>query len=169
MNRSICFIILLLTGFLFVSPTFAFAQQEDYDRIYEAEENKEEVEELFKLLFGDTFKEEANLVPEGTEIIDFQFKDGAFILNLSKEIKNYGGTLTEWWIVDRILFVGFSIPNVESITLLIEGQRDYLPEGTMIDSYEKEVWLEERMKEEWRELTKENIQKYEPLELLETI
>lgn len=157
MSESAYFLILLFMGIMFVSP--AFMEQEGYVQACEVRQNKQEVEELFEVLFGDTSKEEENLIPEGTRLIDFKFENGSLTLNFSEEIKNYGGTLKEQWIVYKILSTGFSIEGVQSITVLIEGQKDYLPEGTMIDAYEKKEWLEERMKSEWNESTKEITQK----------
>ncbi|WP_341878062.1 GerMN domain-containing protein [Defluviitalea saccharophila] len=149
MNGSTYFFILLFMGLMFVSP--AFSQQS----LSNPTVKEKKVEELFEALLGDTSRE-GNLIPEGTKLIHYSFENHHLILNFSEDIKNYGGTATEQWIVYKILSTGFSIPEVESITVLIEGRKDYLPEGTIIDGYKKEVWLEERMKSEWRELTKEN-------------
>ncbi|NLM13674.1 MAG: GerMN domain-containing protein [Epulopiscium sp.] len=149
MNGSTYFFILLFMGLMFVSP--AFSQQS----LPEPPVKEKKVEELFGVLLGDTSRED-NLIPEGTKCINYSLEDGHLTLNFSKEIKNYGGTATEQWIVYQILSTGFSIPEVESITVLIEGRKDYLPEGTIIDAYKKEVWLQERMKNEWKELIKEN-------------
>jgi spore germination protein GerM len=152
MNESAYFFILLFMGLMFVSP--AFSQQSNYEQVYVG--RQKEVKELFETIFRDLSKEEESLIPKDTKLLDFKLEKGNLLLNFSKEIKNYGGNLTEQWMVYRILSAGFSIPKVESITVFIEGKKDYFPEGTIIDAYQREDWMEERMKDEWRELTKEN-------------
>jgi spore germination protein GerM len=151
MSESTYFFILLFMGLMFVSP--AFSQQISSHQINIVKEKK--VEELFAELLGDTSKED-KIIPEGTKLLSYSLEDHHLILDFSEEIKNYGGTLREQWIVSQILSTGFSMPEVNYITVLIEGQKDYFPEGTIIDAYKKEDWLEERMKNEWKELTKEN-------------
>ena len=139
------FFILLFMGFMFVSP--AFSIQKEQVSIHQINVTKKQAEELFEDLLGNNFNVEESIIPKEVKIMDIRVENSSLYLNISKDIKNYGGTLTEQWIVYQILDTGFAISGVENITVLIEGQEDYLPEGTIIKSYSKEEWLEERMKE----------------------
>ncbi|WP_058486565.1 GerMN domain-containing protein [Defluviitalea phaphyphila] len=141
MNETTYLFILVFMGLMFVSP--ALTEQITYVNNYEMKKPEEKVGKELTSFFENTTDKE-NLIPENTKLINVTFQDGHLILNISKEIKNYGGTLTEEWIIDKILSIGFSANDVNSITILIEGEKDYFPEGTIIDSYKKEDWLKRK-------------------------
>ena len=87
------------------------------------------------------FKSE--FIPSQTEILSVQWYGNELVVDVSKEIISYGGgNAMEYAIVGELLEAAFSIPEVESFTLLIEGKEDCLPEGTRILGYTRERYNE---------------------------
>ena len=86
----------------------------------------------------------SDLISSQTKILGVQWNGQELIVDVSEEITSYGGgNAMEYAIVSEILNDVFSIPEVEKFTLLIEGEEEYLPEGTQIlnygrDEYEKD-------------------------------
>ncbi|MFA5536140.1 MAG: GerMN domain-containing protein [Bacillota bacterium] len=73
---------------------------------------------------------------KGTKIINVSWEEDKKLLavNFSKEVVGYGGgTALERLLVNSLVFTLTSLPQVEKVQVLIEGQKvDYLPEGTDI-------------------------------------
>ena len=85
------------------------------------------------------FKSE--LISSQTKILSVQWEGEKLIVNVSKEISSYGGgNAMEYALVSEILNYVFSIPEVETFTLLIEGEEEYLPEGTQILNYSRDEY-----------------------------
>ena len=94
------------------------------------------IEEKFTAL-----KEE--YIPSQTEILSVQWSEGTLTIDVSSDITSYGGgNAMEYAILCGLLEMAFSIPQVESFTLLIEGQASCLPEGTQILDYTRERYNE---------------------------
>lgn len=71
-------------------------------------------------------------IPSGVEVLDSKIEESLLVLNLNKEIKNYGGTAREEGILKQILYSMKQIKGIDRIQILIEGKKDNLPEGTEI-------------------------------------
>lgn len=100
---------------------------------------------LFDKFFNRCNNNIVNFVPENTKLIDVKLNEGHLNLYVSSEIKSYGGgSAWEAALVEGILRTGFTMPEVDDLTLYIGGQIDFLPEGIMLDSYRKEdfIWNE---------------------------
>lgn len=85
----------------------------------------------------------SEVIPSQIEILSVQWNGRELIVDVSEEITSYGGgNATEYEVVSQLLAMAFSIPEVESFTLLIEGEEDHLPEGTQISGYTRERYME---------------------------
>ncbi|HPU42239.1 MAG TPA: GerMN domain-containing protein [Acetivibrio clariflavus] len=73
-------------------------------------------------------------MPENVELIGSKVDDKVLTLDFSKEIKNYGGNSREEGLLKQILYTMKQIKGVEKVEILIEGEKDDLPEGTDISS-----------------------------------
>ena len=95
------------------------------------------VEEKFTAL-------KSEYIPSQTEILSVQWSEAALTIDVSSDITSYGGgNAMEYAILCELLEMVFSIPQVESFTLLIEGQASYLPEGSQILNYTRERYNED--------------------------
>ncbi|MDP4093916.1 MAG: GerMN domain-containing protein [Bacillota bacterium] len=71
------------------------------------------------------------MLPVETKLLASSLKDNVLTINLSKDIKKYGGgTAREQGILDQILFSMKQIKGVTKVKILIDGKEDTLPEGT---------------------------------------
>ncbi|MCL2376824.1 MAG: hypothetical protein FWC76_05440 [Defluviitaleaceae bacterium] len=88
------------------------------------------------LVFSEIFDNADNLyyVPLDVRVFDvfFHAEYAHLVINLSPEVLNYGGTHFEWEFVRILLINASSIEGVGYFTVLIDGQRRCLPEGTEI-------------------------------------
>ena len=84
---------------------------------------------IFYLVFNDTI-----FMPPNVRLISAKFspENGLLVINVSREIKAYGGNFFENMLVERILQNARALPEVKFLTLLIEGQLQALPEGSLI-------------------------------------
>ena len=87
----------------------------------------------------DTLFLSGSSAPKGTRVLSAKIYGDLLILNVSGEIKNYGGTFREMCVVDEILTTASSVPGVAYVTLLIDGAADYLPEGSQI--FERKIFF----------------------------
>ncbi len=96
--------------------------------IYQA---KETVKRLIK---GSGKKGLERTIWPNTKLLDLTLNKNNLILNFSHDILSYGGgTAAETMLVNSLIYSLTEIPNVNSITILIEGEiQEYLPEGTDI-------------------------------------
>lgn len=64
-------------------------------------------------------------IPEGTKLLSAEVKDGVAVLNLSNEFKkNFnGGSAGEQMILYSIVDTLTTLPNVQSVQFLLEGQK----------------------------------------------
>lgn len=106
------------------------------------EEARDKAEKAFRtLIVDDETKNE--FIPSQTKILSVQWDGKILVVDVSKEIGDYGGgTAIEHEIMCQLLNTAFSIQEVEVFTLLIEGEEKYLPEGTEILNYTRERYLE---------------------------
>ena len=122
-------IVFLLLILIFIFPQAVGATGSDIDE-------QPSVETRAILIFSDIFDNSHDLyyVPHGVSVLDvfFHTEYTHLVLNLSPEVLNYGGTHFEWEFVQILLINAASIEEVGYFTVLIDGQRRYLPEGTKI-------------------------------------
>jgi germination protein M len=69
-------------------------------------------------------------LPENAELHGSSLHEGVLTLDFGQEIKDYGGTSRENLILEQILFSMTGIEGVDRISILIEGEKAVLPEGT---------------------------------------
>ncbi len=111
--------------------------------------SEEKASILFENLFYKWNREGVwTAVPRNTTLIGLQLAEGHLVINVSKEIKEYGGSSWEQMVEIQLLDTAFSLPTVEQVTLLIEGKLDALPEGTQIHHIWRQQWKQERMKQD---------------------
>ncbi|NLL70675.1 MAG: GerMN domain-containing protein [Epulopiscium sp.] len=104
-------------------------------------DEKEQISKTLQFLFkwseeGDRY----SCIPQGTYIIDVSLEEGDCIINLSKEILQYGGTYFEKMLSEQLLSTIFAFPQVQKMTLLIEGNHRPLTEGTELCNLERRHW-----------------------------
>jgi spore germination protein GerM len=110
-------------------------------------------EEKASILFENLFcKSNSKLlwtaVPPNTTLIGLQLSEGHLVINVSKEIKEYGGSSWEQMVEIQLLDTAFSLDTVDQVTVRIEGKLDVLPEGTQIDHIWRQQWKQERMRQD---------------------
>jgi spore germination protein GerM len=100
---------------------------------------------IFDNFFNRCDNNEISFVPKGTKLKNVKLYDGHLDVDVSEHIKAYGGgTAWEQALMEGLLLTAFVIDDVTDVTLYIEGQVEYLPEGTMLSKYRKEdyIWTE---------------------------
>ncbi len=96
-------------------------------------ENNLSKEEISTKIFENLLNDKNEMfIPEGTKLLTLVINDGHLVLNVSDEIKNYGGCYYELCLKKQIIKTALSIPNINKVTLLIENSVEYLPEGSFI-------------------------------------
>ena len=86
---------------------------------------------LFSNLFAGT--EKYSFVPKGIKILNIFILENCLYLNVSSDIKSYGGgTSYETRLKMQIIKTAINITDIDSVTLMIDGIADYLPEGSLI-------------------------------------
>lgn len=73
-------------------------------------------------------------IPSDTKLLGIETKEDMAIVNLSKEVMNYGGGITnETTLVKSILLTLTQFPGINSVKITIEGKSGLLPEGTILE------------------------------------
>jgi len=109
---------------------------------------KEQVYNTIESLFQWSNTEDLySCIPQGTSVLSVVIEKDQCILNISQELIQYGGgTYIEKMIVEQLCATVFSFPQIQKVTILIEGMFQILPEGTEIQEIERKQW-EENQKE----------------------
>ena len=86
---------------------------------------------LFSNLFSNT--EKYSFVPSNVKILNIFTLDNCLYLNVSRDIKSYGGGNSyEVRLRAQIVKTAVALPEIDKVTLLIEGISKHLPEGGLI-------------------------------------
>ena len=122
-------IVLLLLSLIFAFPQTIRAKEVDISARLSVEVK---AMQIFSEIFDNSH--ERNYIPHSVRVLDtFFHKEYAhLVLNLSPEVLNYGGTHFEWHFVQILLMNAANMEEVGYFTVLIDGQLQYLPEGTKI-------------------------------------
>lgn len=81
-------------------------------------------------------------IPNDVNVNMVILMEGELFIDFSKEILNYGGNTWEEGLVNQILAVLFQFEDISCITFLIDGKKENLVEGTIINSYTRIKWKE---------------------------
>jgi len=132
-------VLILMCNFFYVS----IEQQVEEERKQWMEDAKIEanIREEFNCLIEN---EKINLLPKGTKVEYVIFISNNLYINFSKEILNYGGTMWEEEMINNILEIAFEDEEVETVTIAIEGEIKNFVEGTIINMYTRDKWLERK-------------------------
>jgi hypothetical protein len=87
------------------------------------------------VVFSEIFeRNEMEFVPQGVRILGTHFAadSGVLVLNLSKEVLDYGGTYFEYRFTQKLFKNAAALPGVRYFSVLVEGQILELPEGAKI-------------------------------------
>ena len=134
----VCFIFLIATGKVYsVEPNLELGQAPINTQIVAADEKlKDSLEEVIEKLQIIT-KNSSQI-----KILDLKWEEDTLIINLSKDILNYGGgNTTEFIVSQSILDWAFTNTKAQAVTLLIDGGDEALPEGTEFSYYTRENYL----------------------------
>lgn len=113
-----------------------FTETEIYIDFQEDLTTEQKADVLFQKLFSNE-KKLVSFVPKDTELIWVCFADGRLILNLSSEAKNCAGNYKEQHFVNQIVKTAYSLEEIKSIMLYIDGKEEELPEGTDFSAYNR--------------------------------
>jgi spore germination protein GerM len=97
-------------------------------------------EEVLNTLFKDSCVNTYSY-PEGTVILNASLLEGHITVDISPEIRAYGGGYTENILVNQIIRTLFGLPGVSKITLLVDGRTGGFPEGTVVDGVESYEYI----------------------------
>ncbi len=79
-----------------------------------------------------------NYVPQNTKILNIEKIGKNIYINVSGEILSYGGGSTyEVGLVRQLLYNIFQFKEVDIVSIFIDNEKKYLPEGTLIDNYKR--------------------------------
>ena len=148
------FFALILLLLLFIFPQRVGAQELDRLQIFFYEINEEgqetliyyhitiparlSVEQRALIIFSEIFDnhnpDKMLFAPPDVRILDVLFLPGSshLFLNLSPDILNFGGTHFEYKLIHKLLTNAAGIDSVSYLTILINGQNQYFPEGSLI-------------------------------------
>jgi spore germination protein GerM len=93
----------------------------------------------------DNINDRYTFIPESVKVSNILYINGSLYVEVSSDMLNYGGNMRESAIVDQLLCTVFSFDEINDFTLEIEGEREFLVEGTIINGYTRDKW-NERMK-----------------------
>ncbi|MDR2903181.1 MAG: GerMN domain-containing protein [Clostridiales bacterium] len=91
---------------------------------------------LYENLFDHTDPDKISFVPEGTMLLGLEIEGDVLILNVSGDIKKYGGTAYETALLKQIGLNALNFPGVKRLTLMIDSNYQLLPEGKFVYEYE---------------------------------
>lgn len=103
--------------------------------------NEKMIEDTLELLIANN-NNKLTFIPNNVNINMVILIEGELYIDFSKEILNYGGNTWEESLVNQILAVLFQFEDIYSITFLIDGKKENLVEGTIINSYTRIKWKE---------------------------
>lgn len=135
-------ILLLVVGLIWpvslsASATLPLIESEDLDgtfhwRYIELPE-VETAKEHAMVAFKNFFEYGQYCVPTDVEVLTITLNNGHLILNVSKEIWEYGGSAFEIALVEQLLKIASTVPEVSEFTLKIEGIVQPLVQGLELD------------------------------------
>ncbi len=77
----------------------------------------------------------ASILPHDAKVLDVKQDASEVVVNFSKDLLGYGGgTDVEQSLVNSIVLTVSQFPGVEQVSILVEGKKEVLPEGTILDS-----------------------------------
>lgn len=82
-------------------------------------------------------QKDRSFVPEGTKLLWVCYGDGILIVNVSKEAENCAGNENQWFFVNQIVKTAYSLKEIKSIILYVEGEESHLPEGTDFHTFDR--------------------------------
>lgn len=80
---------------------------------------------------------ERSFVPEGTELLWVCYGNGILLVNLSEEAENCAGNTNQQYFVNQIVKTAYSLEEIKSIILYVEGEESHLPEGTDFHTFDR--------------------------------
>lgn len=87
--------------------------------------------------------EGTSFIPKDIKILDTYLLEDCIVLNVSKDINNYGGTYYEKRLIAQIVKNILGIEGVNKVTLLIDGEDVSLNEGIFIREVDEIDFFEE--------------------------
>lgn len=75
----------------------------------------------------------SEFVPQGVRLLSVNIVGGELIVNVSDQIRNYGGIYNEKHLRAQIVLTGLELRSADTVTLLINGEPAVLPEGSTIN------------------------------------
>lgn len=156
----ICFLglgILWFTGNVVQAETYKamFYEEKGHDvspvevemLVEEESDECETYKALFEKLLAMNYNEkQIQLIPEKTTIKQARFEQAHLQVVFSDDITTYGGNSYEYYMINQLLYMAFAIETVDEVSLSIHG-RDYFVEGSVIEHYSRDTYLE-RMKKD---------------------
>lgn len=86
---------------------------------------------IFSNLFEPSGKDALPFISEGTKLLSVKIYKEHLIIDVSRQITDYGGgTAFEQALVNTLVQNARQLSGISTVSLLIEGKPEYLPEGT---------------------------------------
>ncbi len=100
---------------------------------FDGYETTEKIEYIIKYLL----EINGGYVPEGTELLWVFYFEGNLFLNFNENLLNYSGSFYEECLLEQIFLSCFSIEEVERVSIFINEESLYFPEGHEVIGVEK--------------------------------
>lgn len=83
-------------------------------------------DKIFEAFFND---EKIICIPKNTDLINTKIVSDHLFINVTKDILNYSGSYYENILLSQIAKTALSIDGINYVTILVEGELVYFPEG----------------------------------------
>lgn len=104
-------------------------------------DNKELAEKIY-IIITDLFSENANYIPKGSKLISVEYVNNKLYLNFNNEIISYGGGSNyEIGLLRQILNNVFQFEEIKYLTIQIDNNLKYFPEGSFFHNYSRNDYL----------------------------
>ncbi len=139
--RKKIYIVILILILLLCFPPKVFADQTNTIFYYDLQNGQTKLfheqlnfhgdflnSQIAFIIFDNLFCQQKMFIPQGSHLISVKIENETLILNLSSQIKNYGGSYFEQHLLTQIKLTAQNL-NFDHFTILIDNQKQYLPEG----------------------------------------
>ena len=139
--RKKIYIVILILILLLCFPPKVFADQTNTIFYYDLQNGQTKLfqeklnfhgdfpnSQIAFIIFDNLFCQQKMFIPQGSHLISARIENETLILNLSSQIKNYGGSYFEKHLLSQIKLTAQNL-NFDHFSILIDNQKQYLPEG----------------------------------------
>ena len=139
--RKKIYIIILILILLLCFPPKVFADQTNTIFYYDLENGQTKLmqeqlhfhgnfskNQIAFIIFDNLISPQKMFIPQNAHVLSALVYNQNLILNLSGQIKNYGGSYFEQHLLSQINLTAQNL-NLDNVTILIDNKKQYMPEG----------------------------------------